>query len=123
MTRIQEAITAQVKQVLTQLVSQVAPRVPSTRGSVSENLVRGIPTVCASFLTSPEADTVDLCVEIEAVAGGVSVSADVVRGGTGEILSEMTQVTIFEGQNTEVAVRTLEEYVRDQSDVIVRALP
>ena len=114
----QETIATQARRVLTQLVSDTVARVPSTRGSVSENLVRGVPTVCASFLKSLEADTVDLCVEIETVDGCVSVSADLVRGGSGEIFSEMTTVLIRKDMDMKAAVRTLEEYVRDQADAI-----
>ena len=116
----QEIITTRVRQALTRLVSKVSAQVPSAFGSVSEHLVCGVPTVCASFLKSPEADTVDLCVQIEAVAGRLSVSADLVRGGSGEVFSEMPTVIIPENQNAEVALRTLEEYVQDQVDAIVR---
>jgi hypothetical protein len=79
--RMQVTIVAQAKRVLTQLVSQIAARAPSVRGSVSENLVHGISTGCASFLKAPEADTVDFCVEIKADADYVTVSADLVVGG------------------------------------------
>ena len=120
--RMQVTLVSQAKRVLTQLVSQIAARAPSVRGSVSENLVHGISTVCASFLKATEADTVDFCVEIKIDADYVTVSADLVVGGSGRILSEMAAVTIRKDIDVEVAVRVLEKYVLDQADTIAAEL-
>ena len=120
--RMRELLVSQAKRVLTQLVSQIAARVPSVRGSVSENLVHGISTVCASFLKAPEADTVDFCVEIKTDADYVTVSADLVVGGSGRMLSEMAAVTIRKDRDIEAAVRVLEKYVLDHADTMVAEL-
>jgi len=119
---LQETVTERAKQALAQLVSQVIARVPTARANTSDNLVVGVPTVCASFLKSAQSETVDLCVNIRTTAGTVTISADLVQGGNGEVFSEMTAVTFASDQDAEVALRGLEVYVRNQAETIVREL-
>lgn len=118
----QETIASQAKRLLTQLASQITTRVPSSLCRVGEQIVNSIPSVYASFLKSPDADTVDLSVEIRLVAEYVTVSADLVVGGSGRILSEMAAVTIRKDTEIEPALHDLEKYVLDQADTIVAEL-
>jgi hypothetical protein len=117
-----ERILNRARQVLTVLIAQIPSRVPSALGSVSEHVVHGVDMVCASFLKSKTADTLDLCVEVEEKDGQVSVFADLVRGGSGEILSEMTRIVISMDSDMETAVNLLEQYLRNQEDAIADGL-
>ena len=119
---IQKVIISQSNRVLTQLVSQIAKELPSVICNVKEQIVHNTPIVCASFLKSSEADTVDLCVEIQTGTKYMTVSADLVVGGSGKILSEMTAVMIRKNTEIEGAMRVLEEYVQNQIDTIAAEL-
>ena len=115
-------IVAYARQLLTGLTARVLARVPSALGNVSDNVVRGNVLVCSSFMSTRSANTVDLCIEIEVAEVANTVSADLVRGGSGEIISEMTPVTVIrDGVQTQV-LGALDQYVRDMEDKIVALL-
>ena len=118
----QETIALHAKRMLMQLVSQIAEQVPSTICNENDQIVHLVRMVCASFLKSPVADTLDLCVEIQSDTDYVTVSADLVVGGSGRILSEMDAVTIRKDNDIKEAVDVLEEYVRSQANTIVAEL-
>jgi hypothetical protein len=117
-----EAIIVQrATKALTNVVFQVADQMPTALGNVTDNRFHDRRLVCASFLESPQSETVDLCVQIRVVTDSVFVSADLVRGGSGEVFSE-TECVVVEDQDTDAALNPLVAYLDDQADVIIREL-
>jgi hypothetical protein len=120
---LQSTIAAHARSVQAELVARVLARVPSAGGSGSENTIRGNLLVCSSFLRTPSADTIDLCVEIANDGVAVAVSADLVRGGSGTVLSTMTTTrSVQDEAQIEVLLNAIDRYLRSQEDAIVDAL-
>ena len=110
------------QRVLTQLVAHVNAQRPAARGTVSQFQLLGRTQVCASFLQSSTGQLLDLCVTITSHGGAMALAADVVRGGSGELLSELDPTVISDEMDLAAALRTLERYVWDQGDIIIAAV-
>lgn len=132
-----DQVAARAQRVLTELVAQVTARVPAAWGRVEQhrslvaaapapstlvqphNVVRTI--VCASFLRSVRDNTLDLCVTIDRQPRVTAVTADLLRGGSGEILSECT-LEISSAADLQAAWPTLEQFLLAQADTITTDL-
>lgn len=76
--------------------------------------------IYASFLKDPSAETIDLVVLMEPAGEGQLVTADVVQGGTGIVLSE-TRAELSPKTFPAMTKRVL-EYIDDQEITITGAL-
>lgn len=74
----------------------------------------------ASFLKEPTAETIDLVVVIEPAGEGHLITADVVQGGTGVVLSETREK--LSPRTLPAATRRILKYLDNQGPTIVQAL-
>jgi hypothetical protein len=84
-------------------VERVREAVPGASANFFEVKRDGVAHLCASSLATPSADTVDLCLEVRVAHGRLVVAADLVVGGTGEVLGSLDDAVAMPGGQLPVA--------------------
>ena len=98
-----------IRGILDDLVGRVELRVPSALAVARYD---GAMQPYASFAASAASESIDLCVRLTRQSSGVvECTADLVRGGSGDVLDEMPSVTI-RNVTDPADVRTMLEAVR-----------
>jgi hypothetical protein len=112
-----------IRRALDELVARVRQRVP---GALAVARYDGAMQPYASFAASASAESFDLCVLLQRREGGaIGCTADLVRGGSGDILGEMLPVTLQGGQDTAGTKRLLDAvraFTSSQEDRVVREM-
>ncbi len=123
--RIEGEVTQTIVNDLKVLRSQINLLLPSVICNVETATLHDSLQICASFLKTPQSDTIDLCVAFKQTATGIEVSADLVRGDSGTVLSEMHTILLphqkTEGEIDEFFVY-VKKYILSQENSIIREL-
>jgi hypothetical protein len=86
-----DQLIEEIRSILGELVTRVKRRVPGTLAVARRDDAM---QPCASFAASASSESLDLCFHIHRQGGEAIVcAADLVRGGSGDILGEMSAVT------------------------------
>lgn len=110
-----EALSAEVTGWLRQVGEHLERVSPSSTTSIHETPHRGGVQVSLSFLRTPDASSLDLCVLIRQHGDDEIVEADVVEGGTGRVLSEWSSRAIGRDNSN---LDSLREYVLAQAKAL-----
>lgn len=81
--------------------------------------------VYASFLANTSAESLDLCIYFHQTIGKLNVSGDLVRGGSGEVLSEFSDVglTVATEDGTERwDIAPVRSYIVSQEEKVLEVL-
>lgn len=125
-----EGFQAWLQEQMGQLAQRVGKRVPSSSCRVEQHQRGGTVLIGISALASPACESLDLFVELrepevgESQVGGVmEVTADLVVGGSGDILAEMGATRILlNGRGSEAAGGALRKFLFGQQEMLVRKL-
>ena len=119
----QEATQA-VKGSLEALNDRIKFLVPTVVCVIEDRRVNDSSQVCASFMKTIQSDTLDLCIVLRWTGTDVMVSADLVRGGSGEVMSEMSPIKLSDQEGGELnkLVDNIREYISSQEDKIIQNL-
>jgi hypothetical protein len=89
----EEVIMKSIRSSLETLSKRIKAVNPTTICHIGETTINDARHMYASFLKTPQSDTLDLCVLLQPAGTQVVVSADLVMGGSGDVLSELGPVT------------------------------
>lgn len=109
-------------EVLCNRVKNLAPTVICNTG---DSVVSASLQFYASFLKTKQSDTLDLCVLFKQTGAEVTISADLVKGGSGEILSEMLQIALSSQvteEECDKVVEQIRDYILSQEEEILEDL-
>ena len=119
----EEVITKSIKQSLEILGNHIKTLMPTTLCHIGETVVHDARQIHASFLKTPQDETLDLCILLRLAGTTFVVSGDLVKGGSGDVLSEMEPITSPEqGEETEPFEQHICQYILEQKDTLVKAL-
>jgi hypothetical protein len=120
----QDEATQAVKGSLETLNDRIKFLVPTVICVIEDRRVNDSYQVCASFMRTTQSDTLDLCIVLRWTGTDVVASADLVRGGSGEVVSEMPPVKLPGQRGGELnrLINNIREYILSQEDKIVQNL-
>jgi len=119
----EEVVVTSIKHSLETLRSRIKTLIPTTLCHIGEAVVHDARQIHASFLKTPQDETLDLCILLRLAGTTFVVSGDLVRGGSGDVLSEMDPITSPEqGEDTEPFGQHICQYILEQEDTLVKAL-
>lgn len=120
-----ERMTQVIANRLATLGNQIETLIPTAICSVGDTRADDSLQIYASFLKTVQSESLDLCVLLKRIATGAVISADLVRGGSGEVLTEMPPITLLdrcrESEFDRIA-NYIGEYISAQSETIVQDL-
>ena len=123
-----EPLVEHIVEALQTLVSRVRARVPEVTANAANHGLKtagGLSGPYASFLATPNSESLDLEVDICDRIGAVRVSADLVWGGSGEVRANLPQRTVPARRDSERVREILDElraFILGQEDEIVSQL-
>ena len=85
----EEVIIKAIKDSLEILRSRIKTLLPMTLCHIGETVFHDTRQMHASFLKTPQDETLDLCILLRLAEAEVIVSGDLVKGGNGDVLSEL----------------------------------
>ena len=85
----EEVIVKSIKQSLEILRNRIKTLIPTTLCHIGETVVHDTRQIHASFLKAPQDDTLDLCILLRSAGTMFVVTGDLVKGGSGDVLSEL----------------------------------
>ncbi len=113
----------ELRRGLETLKSRIKTLIPTTLCHIGEAVVHDARQIHASFLKTPQDETLDLCILLRFIGNTFVVSGDLVKGGSGKVLSEMEPITSpAQGEETEPFGQHICQYVLEQEDTLVKAL-
>ncbi len=119
----EEVVVTSIKHSLETLRSRIKTLIPTTLCHIGEAVVHDARQIHASFLKTPQDETLDLCILLRLAGTTFVVSGDLVKGGSGDVLSEMEPITSPEqGEETEPFEQHICQYILEQKDTLVKAL-
>ncbi len=119
----EEVVVTSIKHSLETLRSRIKTLIPTTLCHIGEAVVHDARQIHASFLKTPQDETLDLCILLRLAGTTFVVSGDLVKGGSGDVLSEMEPITSPEqGEETEPFEQHICQYILEQEDTLVKAL-
>ena len=119
----EEVVVTSIKHSLETLRSRIKTLIPTTLCHIGEAVVHDARQIHASFLKTPQDETLDLCILLRLAGTTFVVSGDLVKGGSGDVLSEMEPITSPEqGEETEPFEQHICQYILEQKDTLVQAL-
>lgn len=119
----EEALVKSIKHSLGMLRSRIKVLVPTALCHIAETAGHDARQIYASFLKTPQDDTLDLCILLRSAGTTCVVSGDLVKGGSGDVLSEMGPMTISEqGEETEPFEQRICQYILEQEGTLVQEL-
>ena len=119
----EEFVVTSIKHSLETLRSRIKTLIPTTLCHIGEAVVHDARQIHASFLKTPQDETLDLCILLRLAGTTFVVSGDLVKGGSGDVLSEMEPITSPEqGEETEPFEQHICQYILEQEDTLVKAL-
>jgi len=112
-----------IKQSLEMLRSRIKTLMPTTLCHIGETVVHDARQIHASFLKPPQDETLDLCILLRLAGTQFIVTGDVVKGGSGEVLSELGPIISSEQEEeTELFGQHICRSILDQEDTLIQAL-
>ena len=119
----EEVVVKTIKQSLEMLGSRIKTLMPTTLCHIGEMVVHDTRQIHASFLKTPQDDTLDLCILLRLAGTQFIVTGDVVKGGSGDVLSELGPIVSSEQEEeTEPFRQHICRYILDQEDTLIQAL-
>ena len=119
----EEVVVTSIKHSLETLRSRIKTLIPTTLCHIGEAVVHDARQIHASFLKTPQDETLDLCILLRLAGTTFVVSGDLVKGGSGDVLSEMEPITSpAQGEETEPFEQHICQYILEQEDTLVKAL-
>ena len=112
-----------IKQSLEMLRSRMKTLMPTTLCHIGETVVHDARQMHASFLKTSQDETLDLCVLLRLAGTQFIVTGDVVKGGSGEVLSELGPIISSEQEEeTEPFGQHIYRSILDQEDTLIQGL-
>ena len=112
-----------IKQSLEMLRSRIKTLMPTTLCHIGETVVHDARQIHVSFLKTPQDETLDLCILLRLVGTQFVVTGDVVKGGSGEVLSELGPIISSEQEEeTGPFGQHICRSILDQEDTLIQAL-
>ena len=119
----EEVVVTSIKHSLETLRSRIKTLIPTTLCHIGEAVVHDARQIHASFLKTPQDETLDLCILLRLAGTTFVVSGDLVKGGSGDVLSEMEPITSpAHGKETEPFGQHICQYILEQEDTLIKAL-
>ena len=118
----EEVVVKSIKQSLEILGSHIKMLMPTTFYHIGETVVHDARQIHASFLKTPQDDTLDLCILLRLAGTKFVVTGDLVKGGSGDVLSELGPIASSAQEETEHFGQHICRYILDQEDALIRAL-
>lgn len=119
----EEIVAQAVRNRLESLSSRIKALLPTTICNIGDIIVSDSLQIYASFLKTPQSNTLDLCFLLKPTRENVVVSADLVKGGSGDVLSEMSPIISPSQENKfERFVNHIDEYILSQEDNLIQEL-
>ena len=119
----EEVVVKSIKQSLEILGSHIKTLMPTTLWHIGETVVHDARQIHASFLKTPQDDTLDLCILLRLAGTKLVVTGDLVKGGSGVVLSKLGPLaSSAQEEETEHFEQHICRYILDQEDALVRAL-
>src|SRR6266571_8629526 len=85
----EEVVVTSIKHSLETLKSRIKTLIPTTLCHIGEAVVYDARQIHASFLKTPQDETLALCILLRLAGTTFVVSGDLVKGGSGDVLSEL----------------------------------
>jgi hypothetical protein len=104
------------------LRSRIKTLMPTTLCHIGETVVHDARQIYASFLKTPQDETLDLCILLRLAGTQVIVTGDVVKGGSGEVLSELGPIISEQEEETESFGQHIYRSILGQEDTLIQAL-
>ncbi len=123
--RIEEKVTQAIVHDLQTLSPHAKSLLPSVICNIETATLKESLQICASFLKTRQSETVDLCIVFRRTDIGIAASADLVRGKSGIILSEMPSILLPHQETAEEFDRFsvyVKEYILSQESTIIQEL-
>jgi hypothetical protein len=119
----EEIVGKSIKQSLEALSNRIRTLMPTTICHIGETPIDDTRQIYASFLKTPQSDTLDLCVLLRPQGTQIVVSADLVKGGSGDVLSELGPV-ISPSQDMDAGgfEHHIAQYILAQEDALIQEL-
>lgn len=89
----EDVVVTSIKQSLETLRSRIETLIPTTLCHIGEAVVHDARQIYASFLKTPQDETLDLCILLRLAGPTLVVSGDLVKGGSGDVLGELEPIT------------------------------
>src|SRR5213593_2710171 len=111
----EEVVVTSIKHSLETLRSRIKTLIPTTLCHIGEAVVHDARQIHASFLKTPQDDTLDLCILLRLAGTKFVVTGDLVKGGSEDVLSELGPVISSEREEeTEHFGQHIYRYILDQ---------
>jgi hypothetical protein len=119
----EDVVVKSIKQSLEMLRNRIKTLMPTTLCHIGETVVHDARQIHASFLKTPQEETLDLCILLRLAGTQFIVTGDVVKGGSGDVLSELGPIVFSEHEEaTEPFGQHIYRYILDQEDTLIQAL-
>ena len=119
----EDVVVKSIKQSLEMLKSRIKTLMPTTLCHIGETVVHDARQIHASFLKTPQEETLDLCILLRLAGTQFIVTGEVVQGGSGEVLSELGAIVSSEQEEeSELFGQHICRYILDQEDTLIQAL-
>ncbi len=116
-------VVKSIRSSLETLSKRVKTVNPTTICHIGETTSKDARHIYASFLKTPQSDTIDLCVLLQPAGTQVVVSADLVKGGSGDVLSELGPIASpGPDGDTEPFEYHIARYILAQEDMLLQEL-
>lgn len=119
----EDVVVKSIKQSLEMLRNRIKTLMPTTLCHIGETVVHDARQIHASFLKTPQDNTLDLCILLRLAGTQFIVTGDVVQGGSGEVLSELGPIVSSEREEeTEPFGQHICRSILEQEDTLIQAL-
>src|SRR5215471_15031502 len=119
----EDVVVKSIKQSLDMLRSRIKTSMPTTLCHIGETVMHDARQMHASFLRTPQDETLDLCILLRLAGKQFIVTGDVVKGGSGEVLSELGPIISSEREEeTEAFGQHIYRSILEQEDTLIQAL-
>ena len=119
----EDVVVKSITQSLEMLRSRIKTLMPTMLCHIGETVVHDARQIHASFLKTPHDETLDLCILLRLAGTQFIVTGDVVKGGSGEVLSELGPIVSSEREEeSEPFGQHICRSILEQEDTLVQAL-
>jgi len=119
----EDVVVKSIKQSLEMLRNRIKTLMPTTLCHIGETVVHDARQMHASFLKTSQDETLDLCILLWLAGTQFIVTGDVVKGGSGEVLSELGPIVSSErGDEAEPFGQNVYRSILEQEDILIQAL-
>ena len=119
----EDVVVTSIKQSLEMLRSRIKMLMPTMLCHIGETVVHDARQIHASFLKTPQDETLDLCILLRLAGTQFIITGDVVKGGSGEVLSELGPIVFSEQEDeAEPFGQPICRSILDQEDTLIQAL-